>query len=463
MLDCSGYLPSKTAANVVVIVDEKSDLLDIEETSAFCKALQLSRNDLDMLKEASKRLSPGSDFGDSVELLLPGPEGNYRRFALGALPNVVSRHNTPSKPHALGTLVKNIKGSGDVTLLLRPKVNEHAYAQVCSIARQFPMFSMKSNKSSPSVVSIVVDFKVNDAGNAKMVSDLNITVTSIRLAQRLVDSPTNVINCSTYVAECRAIATEIGCAVTVIEGKDLLNLGAGGLWGVGMASEFLPAMVILSRQPSAVPRDTKSICLVGKGIVYDTGGLSIKTPTTSMAGMKTDMGGSAAALGAFIAAVKTGNVHSPLHCILCIAENSVGPLSMRPDDILTMLSGKTVEVNNTDAEGRLVLSDGCFYAASKLNAGCIIDIATLTGAQLIATGKNHGAIYCNDEWLEDIATTAGKYTGDLVFPVPYCPEFYRNEFRSVVADMKNSVADRGNAQTSCAAQFIGNHIEVILS
>ena len=148
--------------------------------------------------------------------------------------------------------------------------------------------------------------------------------------------------------------------------------------------------------------------------------------------MKVDMGGSAAVLCGFATAVSTGVCKAPLHALLCIAENSVGPLATRPDDVHVMLSGKTVEVNNTDAEGRLVLSDGVFYAHRELNPRVIVDIATLTGAQLIATGKNHAALYCNDEELEALAIKAGKYSGDLTFPIPYCPEFYRKEFASPV-------------------------------
>ena len=136
-------------------------------------------------------------------------------------------------------------------------------------------------------------------------------------------------------------------------------------------------------------------------------------------------------LGAFISAVKR-NVERRVHAFLCLAENSVGPESTRPDDIHTFLSGKTVEVSNTDAEGRLVLADGCYYAASNFNPEVIVDIATLTGAQLIATGKRHAAIYCNDDELESLAVRVGKQTGDLTFPIPYCPEFFRKEFESKV-------------------------------
>jgi len=181
-----------------------------------------------------------------------------------------------------------------------------------------------------------------------------------------------------------------------------------------------------------------------------------------MAGMKTDMGGSAACLLAFRSLVMQGDMSKPIHALLCIAENSVDERATRPDDVHIMLSGKSVEVNNTDAEGRLVLGDGVYYAATYLNPYAIIDIATLTGAQLVTTGKRHAALYCSQPWLEDVALKSGKYTGDLVFPMLYCPEFHRAMFESPVADMKNSVSDRMNAQASCAGQFIGNHLEAYL-
>jgi probable aminopeptidase NPEPL1 len=127
--------------------------------------------------------------------------------------------------------------------------------------------------------------------------------------------------------------------------------------------------------------------------------------------------------------------------------------------VLTLHSGKTVEINNTDAEGRLLLADGVSYAARKLGADLILDAATLTGAQSIATGVNHAAIISNDEELEHLAVRVGRDVGDLVHPLPFAPEFYQPEFKSPLADMRNSVKNRSNAQTSCAAQFIHAHLE----
>ena len=174
--------------------------------------------------------------------------------------------------------------------------------------------------------------------------------------------------------------------------------------------------------------------------------------------MKADMGGAAAVLGAFRALVEAGCQHR-LTALLCMAENAIGPEAYKLDDVLTFHSGKTVEINNTDAEGRLALGDGVSYAARVLKADVILDAATLTGAQLIATGKKHAAVVTNDETLEELLVDAGRASGDLTHPLPFAPEFYKRELKSTIADMRNSVADRMNAQSSCAAQFIYWHVE----
>lgn len=158
-----------------------------------------------------------------------------------------------------------------------------------------------------------------------------------------------------------------------------------------------------------------------------------------MPGMKRDCGGAAGILGAYYAAVK-GGFGQNLHAVFCLAENAVGPEATRPDDIHTLYSGKTVEINNTDAEGRLVVSDGVVYADRDLKANIILDMCTLTGAQGVATGKFHAAHLTNSEAWEDLTSRAGRTSGDLSFPLVYTPELHFQEFSSAVADMKNSVA-----------------------
>uniref|UniRef100_A0A673LT08 Probable aminopeptidase NPEPL1 n=1 Tax=Sinocyclocheilus rhinocerous TaxID=307959 RepID=A0A673LT08_9TELE len=255
------------------------------------------------------------------------------------------------------------------------------------------------------------------------------------------------------IFEIKAVGNELGITPTIIRGEELKQKGFGGIYGVGKAAQHPPALAVLSHTPSGA---TQTIAWVGKGIVYDTGGLSIKGKTT-MPGMKRDCGGAAAILGAFKATVKQG-FKDNLHAVFCLAENSVGPTATRPDDIHTLYSGKTVEINNTDAEGRLVLSDGVVYASKDLSADIILDMATLTGAQGISTGKYHAAVMTNSEQWEAACVRAGRSSGDLAHPLVYCPELHFSEFTSAVADMKNSVADRENAQSSCAGLFIGSHL-----
>lgn len=426
----SKFKPSAVVKQVVAIASSADrSFAPLRQVFASCNITEP-----EWLAGALANLKPQSETASTVEFLLPSAqEGNpFVKFVVAVLPTACSRHNTPSNAHALGNVVKANKGSGDVVVVISPNSVESAFAQACAAGRHFSQFSMKSGKSAPVATSVdlVID---TEPQPEELLTSIRSTISNIRLAQRLVDTPPNILHVDGYIAEARAVAAQLDCTVTVIQGKDLEAQGFGGLFGVGKASEHPPALVVLSHVPKGVDPSTPSVCLVGKGIVYDTGGLSIKTPTTSMAGMKTDMGGSAAVLGAFAAALTNGQtLTAPLHALLCIAENSVDERSIRPDDILTMLSGKTVEVNNTDAEGRLVLADGCFYASKHLNPRVIVDIATLTGAQLIATGKRFAALYCNDEGLETLAVQVGKETGDLTFPLVYCPEYFKNEFRSQV-------------------------------
>jgi probable aminopeptidase NPEPL1 len=196
----------------------------------------------------------------------------------------------------------------------------------------------------------------------------------------------------------------------------------------------------------------KHIGLVGKGVTYDTGGLHIKG-RGGMEGMKCDMGGAAAVLGAFLALARH-HKSSRVTLVMCLAENAIGPNAYKPDDVLTMHSGKTVEINNTDAEGRLLLADGCSYAARNLGCDIVLDAATLTGAQGVATGEHYAAVVSNDDEVEQALCHAGKASGDMCWALPFAPEFYRSEFASPIADMRNSVKNRSNAQVSCAAEFV---------
>ncbi len=386
---------------------------------------------------------PG-DGGDSTTTWV-----GQRKVVVGVLPEACSRHNRPSRAWAIPAIAKQARGTADAVVVALVDDATHATAACNAIARSLPLFARNTAAASVQrvhVTALAPEGAVEDRG-------IPLFMDSVRLAASLYDTPPADLHTEAFVDVARAVARECGADITVIQGDELRDQGFGGFWGVGKAATRKPALVALHHRPdSPVAR----VAWVGKGIVYDTGGLSIKSKT-GMPGMKGDMGGAAAVLGAFRAAVLAGASYE-LTAVLCLAENSVGPESTRPDDILRMRSGKTVEVNNTDAEGRLVLADGVAWVCEQGPLDLLVDIATLTGAQLVATGKVHAALYCNDEEVEARAVAVGRAIGEPCHPLPYAPELFRKEFKSEVADMKNSVKDRGNAQSSCAGQFVGNHL-----
>lgn len=454
-------------------------LLQQEKNCAIpeSKKPRLVNEELDLLQSIVTGLQPSLDSGSSTECWLRRPAKNkLLKVVLGVLPNSVSRHNAPGQPHAITSLLKKHVHPKEPTVILPLcESSDYVLSTVCAIARVGGafMYSRKTGGEKKRTTEIDIRETLNMSANyirvlfpfsieRKLQDQMAQLAFGIQFTRRLVDAPANDLNTQTFTEQVlEAIKGFKDVKSRIIKGQDLKQQGFGGLWGVGKAAVHPPAMVILTYEPPSA-KGQQSIALVGKGIVFDTGGLQIKTKV-GMPGMKRDMGGAAAIFSAFLSVVRSGTtLNRPLHAILCLAENAVAANATRADDILTLYSGKTVEINNTDAEGRLVLSDGVASAIDHLNPKVIIDMATLTGAQGVATGKYFGAVYCNDEKLERIAVEAGRESGDLCHPVPYAPEFFRPEFQSAVADMKNSVADRANAQVSCAGQFIGNHMGAFL-
>ena len=426
-------------------IQDQTDLLIVGRRSGL-ERMDIAEQvgaDPDSIAAVLARLTPG-DAGCGGSVWVKG-----RSVSIGLLPEVCSRHNSPSRAWAIPGRVRAAAGDQDLNIVLCVEDASHARAAALAVARALPLFSAKSGADSERLVQVMA---VSPEG--PVVDDVvQAGMDGVRLAARLFDTPTAVLYTDAFVAEAQQIAAQVGAGIDVIAGTDLRDQGFGGFWGVGKAARHLPAMVVLRWQPEGAQR---SVAWVGKGIVYDTGGLSLKGKT-GMPGMKGDMGGAAGVLGAFYAAA-TAKVDYAITAVLCLAENAIGPDATRPDDILVMKSGKTVEVNNTDAEGRLVLADGVAWVAAETDADLIVDMATLTGAALVATGKGHAALYCNDEAVERAAVLAGRAIGEPCHPLVYAPEFFRKEFKSEVADMKNSVKDRANAQSSCAGQFIGNHL-----
>ncbi|KAI9208231.1 uncharacterized protein BJ171DRAFT_490715 [Polychytrium aggregatum] len=384
------------------------------------------------------------------------PSGSRTSLFVSTFGSELSRNNAPIRGDLVtSTLQKTVPKSGDVRIIVLLKSANQAVTAAVGVSRAFPLYTRKTAKSSDR--KIHVELRTVD-GSSVDNARIQIISNGVRFASRLVDTTPFELNTDTYLEEVKAVHARLashGVELTIIRDRELEQGGFGGLWGVGKGADHPPALAILSYKPA----DAKlTMAWVGKGIIYDTGGLTIKGKD-GMPGMKTDMGGSAAVLAGFEAAILSGCKHN-LYGLLCLAENAVDSRSFKNDDILTIYSGKTVEINNTDAEGRLVLGDGVAYATKHLNPDIVIDIATLTGAQFITTGKAHCGVLSNNEELERTIIAAGKRSGDLGFPILYAPELLSvaKMYPSEVADMKNSVKDRMNAQCSAAGHFVEQHL-----
>lgn len=273
--------------NILILGNNKNALISEILNPNFMALLNISDlKDISLVKASANALSPDGDKAKSTELLVLKEDGSTtRRIVIACLPNTSSRGNTPSRSYEVQNVVKSKKGTGSISVhlcgfsnLSTETANEYAYAQSISIGRCFPNYSLKSGHSNVTKdeVDIVIHTDSIDC------NEIEYTIDSIRLAQRLVDTPPNILHTDSYVEEAIAVAKSVGCQIKVIRGEELETQGFGGLYGVGKASEHLPALVILSHIPENFS-DKKSICLVGKGIVYDTGGLSIKVPP-NMAG-----------------------------------------------------------------------------------------------------------------------------------------------------------------------------------
>jgi len=275
----------------------------------------------------------------------------------------------------------------------------------------------------------------------------------VMLARDLANGPGNDITPAKLGEAALAIGERTGIRVTVLGLDELKAQGFGGIVGVGQGSAQPPRFIIM--EYGAKQAGIPTICLVGKGITFDTGGISIK-PADKMDEMKMDMGGAAAVLGAMQA---IGELKLPLHAVglVASAENMPSGTAYRPGDILKTLSGKTIEVLNTDAEGRIVLADALYYAQRYQPDG-IIDLATLTGAIVVALGTHVTGIMSNNDALAGRILRAGEATGERAWRLPLW-ESYSEIIKSDIADIKNTGGRYGGAINAAAflEHFVGDY------
>lgn len=266
------------------------------------------------------------------------------------------------------------------------------------------------------------------------------------IARDLVNEPANILGPDEFAAEAKKLEN-LGVKIEVLDENELKKLGMGALLGVAQGSVRQPRLVVMEWN-GAESKD-KPVAFVGKGVVFDTGGISIK-PAQNMEDMKGDMGGAAAVVGLMhTLAARKAKVNAV--GVIGLVENMPDGNAQRPGDIVTSMSGQTIEVINTDAEGRLVLADALHYTVDRFDPRFMINLATLTGAVMVALGTHHAGLFSNDDELADQLYDAGQSTGEKLWRLPLAKS-YDKMIDSKFADMKNSSGRLAGSVT--AAQFL---------
>ena len=297
----------------------------------------------------------------------------------------------------------------------------------------------------------VIVFGAPDGAEAAW-GDAAALAEGVEFTRELVSEPANVLYPESFVARVRERFAGTGVEITVLGEAEMERLGMGSLLGVGLGSARESQLLALRWNGGA--EGEAPTALVGKGVTFDTGGISIK-PGPGMEDMKWDMGGAGAVVGAMLALAKR-KARANVVGVCGLVENMPDGKAIRPGDILTSMSGQTIEVLNTDAEGRLVLADAIWWTQETFQPARIVDFATLTGAMIIALGNEHGGLFANDDALAEQLLAAGKASGDALWRFPLSAA-YDKLLDSPIADMKN-VGPRG-AGSITAAQFIQRFIK----
>ena len=312
--------------------------------------------------------------------------------------------------------------------------------------RKFKTKKKEGEGNGDSARKLVIQGKEPDKAQAHF-KRLRAVAEGVWLARNLVNEPANTLGPVEFAAEASKLGTA-GLSVEILDVEDLTKLKMEALLAVGYGSDR-PSRVAVMQWHGSDKKGSKPVCFIGKGVVFDTGGISMK-PAKGMEDMKGDMAGAACVTGLMLAlAGRKANVNAV--GIIGLVENMPSGKAMRPGDIIGSMSGQTIEVLNTDAEGRLVLCDLLHYAQERFKPKFIVDLATLTGAIMVALGKEYAGLFSNNDRLAQWLHEAGEATGERVWRMPMDPA-YDKDIDSKNADMKNIGGQYGGSIT--AAQFL---------
>jgi len=361
----------------------------------------------------------------------------------------------PSLRTAGAALGRKVRGKALELVSLCAQSRLEIRAHAVSILLGAYTWNLKTGKTAE-IATITIATKDHDA-----VREASVIASALYTARDLIHTPSNIKNPLWMAQEAKKLADEKGLAISVRSGKELAKFG--GLRAVGNSSPNPgPRFIELTYIPKGKARSASAlphIVIVGKGITFDTGGISLKRPYEFMTAMKSDMAGAAAAL-ATISALPDLQPQVKVTVLMMCAENALSATSQRPSDVITQYDGTTVEIINTDAEGRLVLADGLGYALEKLDPDYLFDIATLTGSATLGLGRQYAALYTRDTVLAQELVAIGESSGERVWHMPLVDD-YTDSLDSDVADLNHDAHRGGYSAGSVTAalfleQFVGD-------
>jgi len=420
----SAKMPAK--GTVVVFADSKNNLSP-------------SAAQLDAQGQISRAISASKFKGSAGKLMkIAVPVGTDLDAVVVAGIGDVSAQDEYSWLKLGGKLASQLKPAGKAAVMLDcPGKDQLTPQQMADIAlgmqlRLYQFSKYKTDKVSKKPVKLRVDFHTSQASKAKQAwKNTSGVGDGVMFARDLVNEPANVLTPIEFAKRAKGLE-KLGCKVEILDQKAMAKLKMGALLGVARGSRNAPRMAIIQWK-GGKPKE-RPVAFVGKGVTFDTGGISIK-PAGGMEDMKGDMGGAAAVAGLMHAlAARKAKVNAV--GIIAMVENMPDGDAQRPGDIVTSMSGQTIEVLNTDAEGRLVLADALWHCNKKFNPKFMINLATLTGAILVALGNQHAGLFSNDDELSENLYAAGIDTQEKVWRMPLGPE-YDKLIDSKNADMKN--------------------------
>ncbi|MEA2837848.1 MAG: leucyl aminopeptidase [Bradyrhizobium sp.] len=447
-----GFVPFSSAPRGILVVF-CDDMLKFG--SATSKALGTAAG---MIKRVAAANQFKGKHGSTLDFLAPEGVKASRLIVVGTGKAADLKHNDFLKLG--GAAAGKLRPGGDaVTIIAELPAGAMKPAQAAAVASgvrlrayRFDRYKTRKKDGEDAVLNAEISLAVGDVSAAKkaFASDDHI-VDGVIIARELVNEPPNVLFPVEFARRASQLR-KLGVDIDVLDEKAMRKLGMGALLGVGQGSTQ-PSRTVIMRWNGG-KKSEQPVAFIGKGVCFDTGGISIK-PAAAMEEMKGDMGGAACVVG-LMHALAARKARVNVVGAIGLVENMPDGNAQRPGDIVTSMSGQTIEIINTDAEGRLVLADVLWYVAKKFKPKFMIDLATLTGAIMVALGTEYAGLFSNNDQLAERLTTVGEATGERVWRMPLGPE-YDKQIDSQFADMKNAGSRNGGSIT--AAQLLQRFVD----